>query len=128
MFKQACENGVATYQERSSWGTGSSDIGDLSSIMPICHPNIGGCSGRAHGNDFVVSDFDSACVTPVKIELKVLEILLCDGAERANRIVADYEPVFKSKEEYFAYMDNTALDMDAVTYNEDSSVTLRFQK
>ena len=47
--------------------TGSTDMGDLSSIMPCIQPTMGGFKGSAHGKDFGVCDPDAAYIMPAKI-------------------------------------------------------------
>ena len=36
--------------------TGSTDMGDLSQVMPILHPYLGGARGSGHGADFAIVD------------------------------------------------------------------------
>ncbi|MGH7353382.1 MAG: amidohydrolase, partial [Candidatus Rokuibacteriota bacterium] len=36
--------------------TGSTDMGDLSQVMPVLHPYIGGATGTSHGADFKIVD------------------------------------------------------------------------
>ena len=55
-------------------------------------------------------------------------LLLKDGAARAKKIVAEFEPSFATMEEYFACIDKMDMDKDAVIYNEDGTVTLDYQK
>ena len=40
----------------------STDFGDLSHVMPVLGVNVGGVSGRGHGNDYLVTDWDNAVV------------------------------------------------------------------
>ena len=56
----------------------------------------------------------------------MLRLLLQDGGARAKSIVANYEPEFKSMQEYFDFVDKLNLDQQAVTYGEDGQVTLNF--
>jgi len=48
--------------------------------------------------------------------------LLENGAVRAKEIVEAYEPFFKSKEEYFAYVDRLDMDKQMVSYEGDQVV------
>ena len=100
-------------------GTGSTDMGDLSCIMPVVHPYAGGVSGTAHGADYYVSDPERACVKNAKWQLAMLTLLLENGAQRAKKIVAEYKPLFKSKEDYFAYVDTLNSSGDRITYNNE---------
>ena len=51
----ACALGMDfEYSERT--GSGSTDMGDLSCIMPVIHPYISGASGNAHGKEYYITD------------------------------------------------------------------------
>lgn len=108
------------------WGTGCSDMGDISAIMPALHPYAGGAAGIEHGSDYRIADPDSACVASAKSQLIALKLLLENGAEKAKGIVDAYEPAMKSKEEYFAFVDSLDMDKRAVTYDQSGKVILDF--
>jgi hypothetical protein len=110
----------------AGWGTGCSDMGDIASLMPAIHPYVGGASGSGHGNDFYITDPDTAVVDSAKVQLLALKLLLENGAVKAKEIVANYKPVFENKEAYFAYVDALDKDVLAVTYGEDGSVKLNY--
>ena len=105
--------------------TGSTDLGDVSCIMPVVHTYIPGVSGRGHGNDYQVSDPETACVTSAKWQLAMLGILLGNNAERAKKVLAEFKPRFESKEEYFAVLDSLSSTSSKITYNEDGSITVK---
>ena len=65
-----------------SHGTGSTDMGDVSQLMPAIHPYVGGATGLGHGNDYVVRDYGLAVVTAAKALADTVVDLLADGAER----------------------------------------------
>ncbi len=106
-------------------GTGSTDMGDLCSIMPVIHPYAAGAMGKSHGNDYMIVDADAACVKNAKWQLMMVDILLGNGAERAKKIVAEYKPLFDSKEDYLAYIDSLNANGDRIVYNEDGTANLR---
>ncbi len=110
----------------NSWGAGCSDMGDVGAVMPALHPNISGAVGAAHGSDFTIPDRETACVKSAALQLVYLSIILGDGAAEAKRIIADYEPVFSSMQDYFTYMDKLNLDMDAVRYEGDNTAVLNY--
>ncbi len=99
--------------------TGSTDMGDISCIMPVLHPYAGGVCGTAHGADYLVCDPERACVKNAKWQLALLTMLLENGAQRAKKIVAEYKPEFNSKEEYFAYVDKLNCSGDRISYNAE---------
>jgi amidohydrolase len=105
-------------------GTGSTDMGDLSSIMPVVHPYAGGARGKGHGNDYEIFDPEAACVTNAKWQLTMMKLLLENGAERAKKIVAEYKAPFASKEEFLSYLDSLNSDGDRIIYNEDGTASV----
>ena len=70
--------------------TGSSDMGDLSNIMPIAHPFVAAASGKAHGVDYLVEDYDLAVLTSAKAMAATVIDLLSNGAARAHEIKNAY--------------------------------------
>ncbi len=67
--------------------TSSTDMGDISQIMPAIQPYAGGATGTAHGADFLVEDYDVAVVTPAKVMAMTVIDLLANGAARAKEIM-----------------------------------------
>ena len=110
----------------TDWSTGSSDMGDMSAVMPTVHPNIGGAAGAGHSDSFRIVDPETACVSSAKAQLQMLRVLLCNDAERAKQIVENYKPVFATKEDYFAAMDKLNLNCQAVQYEGESKAVLTF--
>jgi len=112
----------------AGWGSGCSDLGDVSMVIPAVHPYVGGVKGTGHGSDYYIDDPDTACVDLAKVEVLMLELLLKDGAKRALSIKENFVPTFATMEEYFACIDSMDMDKEAVIYNEDGTVTLDFTK
>jgi len=106
------------------WGTGSSDVGDIASLMPMIQAYVGGACGNEHGSDYRIFDVETACVDSAKIQLIAIKLLLQNNAQKAKQAVDLYKPYFKNKSEFFDYADNICKEFDAVCYNEDGSITL----
>ena len=102
-------------------GSGCTDMGDLSGIMPAVHPYMPGATGTSHGNDYYINNPELACVGCAKWQLNMLNLLLKDGGKRAYEIKDNFKPTFNSKEEYFEYIDSFVLDGDRITYNENDA-------
>jgi metal-dependent amidase/aminoacylase/carboxypeptidase family protein len=68
--------------------TGSTDMGDLSQIMPVVHPYMGGAQGTGHGADFAIVDSELAYVAPAKALAAMVIDLLADGASGARDVLA----------------------------------------
>ncbi|MBR1970739.1 MAG: amidohydrolase [Clostridia bacterium] len=125
VFKQAMESVLETTNcNADRWGTGSSDIGDISSLMPMVQAYVGGASGKEHGSDYTIVDVDTACVDSAKIQLIAIKHLLENDARKARQATDLYKPYFKDKKEYFAFVDSIQKEIDAVIYEEDGNITL----
>ena len=70
------------------FATGSTDMGDVSMIMPALHGYCPGFGGTAHGADFFVADEDVAYIQSAKIAAAMAVRLLCDDAAAARPIAA----------------------------------------
>lgn len=101
-----------------SYSTGSTDMGDLSSIMPVVHPYAGGAQGNSHGSDYYITDPVAACVDCAKWQLMMLTLLLEDGAKEAKKILAEFTPVFASAKEFLDYQDSISQSGERITYSE----------
>lgn len=112
---------------RDSISTGSTDMGDLSRVMPVIHPYAGGGCGTAHGSDYEICDPEAACVDSAKWQLGMLLLLLGNNAERAKAIVDAYEPEFASKEDFLAYMDALNDSGNRILYKEDGTAEVRLR-
>ena len=82
--------------------TGSTDMGDISHIMPAVHPSMSGASGISHGKDFMISDKEMAYLAPAKALALMAVDLLYGNAETAKEIQARHKPLM-TKEEYLSY-------------------------
>ena len=107
------------------FSTGSTDMGDLSSIMPVVHPYAGGADGKSHVNDYQISDPEAACVTCAKWQVAMLKLLLENGAERAEKIIAEFKPQFPSAKAFLDYQDSINTSGDRITYNGDGTATIK---
>lgn len=100
------------------WGTDSTDMGDVSCIIPSIHPYVSGVKGTAHGKDYIIEDPKKTYSDGLKLELTLLKNLLINNAEKAYAIIKNFKPTFKTKEEYLEYM--TTLDVQTrseINYN-----------
>ena len=83
--------------------TGSTDMGDVSQIMPIIHPYVVAATGNGHGMDYVVQDYELGVLTGAKAMAMTVIDLLFDGASNARRIIENYEAPL-TKESYLSLM------------------------
>lgn len=82
----------------------STDLGDVSQIMPVLYPMAGGVDGVGHGTDFRVVDFENAVLIPAKAMANTIIDLLLEDGKKCKEIVENYDPIF-TKEEYIASLD-----------------------
>lgn len=104
------------------FSSGSTDMGDLCCVMPIIHPYAPGTVGIAHGADYRIADPMLACVGSAKWQICMLYTLLKDDAKTAKRIVDEFEPIFKTKEEFFDYIDSFTCSGDRISYKDGEAV------
>lgn len=110
------------------FSTGSTDMGDLSCVMPVVHPYAGGACGTSHGSDYQIADPERACVKNAMWQLAMLSLLLRKGGKRAYEIKAQFKPSFASFAEFLAFQDSLYDTGDRITYNEDGTATVRLEK
>ena len=120
--------GGYTFKTDIGMSTGSTDMGDLSCIMPTLQPFCPGSKGVGHGMDYYITDPVGECVDNAKFQLMMLFLLLVNGGERAYDILSKFTPRFASKDEYLAYIDGMSDSGDRIEYREDGSAVVRIDK
>ena len=83
--------------------TGSTDMGDVSQLMPVIHPYVAAATGDAHGNDYLVGDYELGVVTGAKAMAMTVIDLLADGGTRATEIRDSYRAPM-TKDQYLSMM------------------------
>ncbi len=83
--------------------TGSTDMGDVSQIMPAIHPYVGGATGLGHGADYVVQDYGLAVITAAKALAATAVDLLADGASQAGEVIGGHRPMM-TRPQYLQFM------------------------
>ena len=78
---------------------GSTDMGDLSALIPVIQPTIGGFRGQAHSRDFEITDRESAYIIPAKAMAMTVVDLLINQAEEGRKIKEAFRPLY-TKQEY----------------------------
>ena len=93
------EDGVEPMPHRS----GSTDMGDLSQIMPVIHPYVAAATGYAHGADYVVKDYDLGVLTAAKAMAMTVVDLLAGGGRRGREVLSKHHAPM-TKKEYLSLM------------------------
>ncbi len=83
---------------------GSTDMGDISHIIPSLHPFTGGINGNHHTKDFQAADYVAACIVPAKLLAMTAIDLLANGGTKAQEIKETFKPQL-TKDEYLALLD-----------------------
>ena len=123
-FELVFPNLELTYNEEK-FSKGSTDMGDLSCIMPVVHPYAAGAKGTSHGSDYYIVNPIDACVNSAKWQLSMIYLLLSDSAKEAKKIKAGFTPMFATKEDYLSYVDAICTSGDRIIYNDDGTATVR---
>ncbi len=97
------ENNVGHVAHR----TGSTDMGDVSQLMPAIHPYVGGASGLGHGADYVIEDYGLAAITATKALAATAIDLMGDGATNAGDIISGQRPQM-TRDQYLKFMRDLA--------------------
>ncbi len=97
------EDNVASVAHR----TGSTDMGDVSHIMPVLHPYVGGATGLGHGSDYVIRDYSLAVITAAKALATTAVDLLVEGANQGRNVLARHQPEM-SHDAYLKFMRSLA--------------------
>jgi len=104
----AQENGRSLLGDRgmrdAGFMGGSFDVGDLSHVLPVVHPFVGGTRGSLHTAEFTITDYEAAAVLPAKLMAMTVIDLLADGAQAARRVTQGFKPLL-TKAAYLELMD-----------------------
>lgn len=102
------ENAVSLFGEDQvtlgEHSAGSTDMGDVSHLMPVVHPWVGCVDGVLHGADYALRDGEVAYTkTPQVLALTIVD-LLAEGAEKAEAICQAFKPQL-DRDSYVKFMD-----------------------
>ena len=71
---------------------GSTDMGDLSQVMPVIHPYTGAATGSGHGVDYVIKDYTPAVINPAKAMAATVIDLLAGESTQAHNVINNFKP------------------------------------
>ena len=109
------------------WTAGCTDMGDISAVMPSVIAYVGCSSIPGHTNRFVVEDAYTACVVNAKLQAGWVAYLLCNNAEFAKKVIAEAEVPYASIKDYFDDASKLSFCGDAVSYNDDGSISINYK-
>jgi len=77
--------------------SGSTDTGELSQIMPVCHPWIAGITGTLHSKDYEIVDESLVYIEIAQaFAMCVIDLLYGDAVE-AERVVKEFKPILSKQ-------------------------------
>ena len=83
---------------------GSTDMGDLSNLVPSIHPYVGGSTGNSlHAKDLVVENYDLSVIDAGRMMAHTVIDLLENDASIANDVINNFKPNF-TKENYLKFL------------------------
>ena len=85
--------------------TASTDMGDVSYIMPIIHPMTGGATGIGHGSDYLIQDYELAVLNPARAMAMTVVDLLADSGVKAREVLSKSKPRM-TKQQYLSLMES----------------------
>lgn len=85
--------------------SGSTDMGDLSQIMPALHPYLAGATGSPHGDNWQLVDRSRVYIRIAKLMAMTAVDLLWGKAEAARSILKHHQPTF-TREQYTAILNS----------------------
>jgi len=86
--------GESAVKVMTEHATGSTDMGDISAIMPTIHPRAGGVRGQGHTKNYEIVDPYTAYIVPAKAMAMTAIDLLFDGAAEGLRIKSQFKPLY----------------------------------
>ena len=86
---------------------GSTDMGDLSQLIPAIHPYTGGATGPGHSKTYIINDYETAVINPAKIMAMSVIDLLYDGARQAKEVKSSHKAAM-SRNSYLRFQRDQA--------------------
>lgn len=87
--------------------TASTDMGDVSHLMPVIHPWVGCIKGVLHSEEYEITVPEVAYVNTAKSLAMTIVDLLYDEAQGADGVFDGYKPLL-TKDEYITLLDDIA--------------------
>ncbi len=108
------------------WCTQSTDVGDVSSLIPVIQHHCMGASGTQHGEDYYITDRIKAVINPAIVLTSMIYDLLKDGASYARCVIEQYQPIFRTRDEYFECINKIQCSKELVSYEEEHKAVINY--
>lgn len=110
----------------AGWDTQSSDVGDISSLIPVVQHFCMGAVGTQHGEDYYIEDKEKAALNPARVMLCLIYELLKEDGKFGRQVQEAYRPLYTCREDYFAAIDKIAMKKELVEYRGEDEAVLHF--
>ena len=98
------ESEIVTHPADRNRG-GSTDMGDLSQIMPVIQPYTTAATGTGHSIDYIIQDYTQAVVNPAKAMAMTVIDLLYDDGQKAKEVLDNHQPLL-NKNSYLNFQNS----------------------
>ena len=88
---------------------GSTDMGDLSQLMPVIHPYTGAATGAGHSTEYLIHDYIQAVINPAKAMAMSVIDLLAGGSVKAKEVLDGHKPVM-TKDQYVTFQSSRLVE------------------
>lgn len=117
-------SGKGKYLRDGKWFASSTDMGDVSTIIPSLHAYVVCAEGSSHGKDYFISNKENACIKNVKAQYGLIIKLLSDGGQKAKQITQNYKPTFSNINKYLDFLNSINYTKEVISYNQDGTITI----
>ncbi len=101
------------------WLSSSTDMGDVSSLVPSVHAYVDAERGRAHGKDYKLKNPLKTCVDSANLQVATLVELLKDNGVKAYEIKKNFKPAYNSVKEYLSAQQSLNRSYDCISYENN---------
>lgn len=111
--------GENKYYVDNNWTTSSTDMGDVSCLVPSVHAYIDSNRGLLHGKNYQRIHPVESCVNSATLQTATLVELLKNNSEKAFEIKKNFKPTFNSVEEYLKVQYSISKTYNPILYDGD---------
>ncbi len=99
----------------------STDMGDISCLVPSVHAYVDGHRGHLHGSDYTPYDTEGACIRAAALQLSLALTLLGGEGAQADAVLRDFAPAYPSVQDYLAAKDAIRRTTSLIAYDKEGA-------
>lgn len=103
---------------KDKWQPSSTDMGDVTAIMPAIHGYINGAIGHGHGSDYQIPDPKAMCVKSATQQIRIAQELLKENCALAEKVIANTSVSFADKNDYLNFLNSLMKESRAIEYTD----------